>query len=83
MVLIFILNGVTLKTSNCPQNLKFGDFTLLFCKGRRENTLKYIPHMQHDCVYSLNLLFVFFAVAKLPFPLLSSLLSSLLKPHNL
>ena len=33
--------------SRCRQNLKCGDFTLLFCEFRQRNARKYMLHVQH------------------------------------
>ena len=50
-------NGFKVKTekdcfdvicSGCRQNLKFGDFTLLFCGVRQRNARKFMLHVQHD-----------------------------------
>ena len=49
-------NGFKAKTENdcfivicsrCRQNLKFGDFTLLFCGVRQRNARKFVLHVQH------------------------------------
>ena len=32
---------------SCPQNHKYGNFTLLFCRGRHGVVLKCVPHVQH------------------------------------
>ena len=34
--------------SRCRQNLKYGDFMLLFCGARKRKTLKCVAHEQHD-----------------------------------
>ena len=70
------LVGVTLKLrklneksavvrSCSQQNLEFGDFTLMFCRGWQRNVTKFKTHVQNCCFCSLNLLFcgVFNAVA--------------------
>ena len=70
------LVGVTLKLSrlnekfavmrSCSQqNLEFGHFNLMFCRGWQRNVTKFEIHMQNCCFCSLNLLFcgVFTAVA--------------------
>ena len=50
-------NGFKVKTENerfivicsrCRQNLKFGDFTLLFCGVRQINAQKFVLHLQHE-----------------------------------
>ena len=41
-----------------PQNVEFGHFTLLFCRGRQRNVPKCKTHLQSDCFCSLSLLFV-------------------------
>ena len=50
-------NGFKVKTENdcfiviysrCRKNLKFGDFTLLFCGVRQRNGRKFVLHVQHD-----------------------------------
>ena len=47
------------------QNLEFGHFTLMFCRGWQRNVTKFKTHVQNYCFCSLNLLFcgVFTAVA--------------------
>ena len=49
-------NGFKVKTENdcfivicsrCRQNLKFSDFTLLFCGVRQRNARKFVLHVQH------------------------------------
>ena len=70
------LVGVTLKLrklnekfavmcSCSQQNLEFGHFTLMFCRGWQRNVTKFETHVQNCCFCSLNLLFcgVFTAVA--------------------
>ena len=70
------LVGVTLKLrklnekfavmrSCSQQNLEFGHFTLMFCRGWQRNVTKFKTHVQNCCFCSLNLLFcgVFTAVA--------------------
>ena len=42
--------------SRSAQNLEFGHFTLLFCRGRHRNVSKFKTHVQSDCFSSLNLL---------------------------
>ena len=49
--------------SRSPQNLKCGHFTLLFCRGRQRNVLKWKTKVQSDCFCSLNLLFCGVVVA--------------------
>ena len=49
--------------SRSPQNLKWGHFTLLFCRGRQRNVPKIKTHVQSDCFCSLNLLFCGVVVA--------------------
>ena len=39
------------------KDLKFGHFTLLFCRGRQRNVPKCKTHVQSGCFYSLHLLF--------------------------
>ena len=50
------INGFKVKTENgfftvmcsrCRQNLKFGDFRLLFCGVRQRNARKFVLHVQH------------------------------------
>ena len=53
----------TVVRSRSPQNLKFGNFTLLFCRGRQRNVPKCKTHVQSDCFCSLNLLFCGIVVA--------------------
>ena len=53
----------TVVCSRSPQNLEFGHFTLLFCRGRQRNVPKFITHVQGDCLSSLNLLFCGVVVA--------------------
>ena len=43
--------------SRSRENLKFGHFTLLFCRGRQRNVPKCKTHVQSDCFCSLNPLF--------------------------
>ena len=70
------LVGVTLKLRKLPekfavmrscsqQHLKFGHFTLMFCRGWQRNVTKFEIHVQNCCFCSSNLLFrgVFIAVA--------------------
>ena len=70
------LVGVTLKfrklneklavmRSCSQQNLEFGHFTLMFCRGWQRNVTKFETHVQNCCFCSLKLLFcgVFTAVA--------------------
>ena len=40
---------LTFMRSRSPQNLKFGRFTLLFCRGGQRNVLKCIMHVQSQC----------------------------------
>ena len=40
--------------SRSPQNHKCGHFTLLFCRGRQRNVLKFKTHVQSDCFCSFN-----------------------------
>ena len=47
----------TFVCSRSPQNLEFGHFMLLFCRGRQRNVLKFKIHVHGDCFSSLNLLF--------------------------
>ena len=49
--------------SRSPQNLKCGNFTLLFCRGRQRTVPKCKMHVQSDCLCSLNLLFCGVVVA--------------------
>ena len=49
--------------SRSPQNLEFGHFTLLFCWWRQRNVPKHKTHVQSDCCFSLNLLFIDVLVA--------------------
>ena len=35
-------------SSRCRQNLKFDNFTLLFCGVRKRNARKFVLHVQHD-----------------------------------
>ena len=53
--------------SRSRENLKFGHFMLLFCRGRQRNVPKCKTHVQSDCLCSLSLLFcgVLVAVAVL------------------
>ena len=53
--------------SRSRENLKFGHFTLLVCRGRQRNVPKYKTHVQSDCFCSLSLFFcgVLVAVAAL------------------
>ena len=46
------------------QNLEFGRFALVFCRGWQPNVTKFETHVQNCCFCSLNLLFcgVFTAV---------------------
>ena len=48
-----------------PQNLGFGHFTLMFCRGWQRNETKFKTHVQNCCFCSLNLLLcgIFTAVA--------------------
>ena len=46
----------TVVCSCSPQNLKFGHFTLLFCRGRQRNVQKHITHVQSDCFLLINLI---------------------------
>ena len=39
------------------QNLEFGHFTLMFCRGRQRNVSKFKTLVQNCCLCSLNLLF--------------------------
>ena len=70
------LVGVTLKLgklnekfavmrSCSQQNLAFGHFTLMFCRGWQRNVRKFKTRVQNSCFCSLHLLFcgVFTAVA--------------------
>ena len=70
------LVGVTLKLrklnekfalmrSCSQQNLEFGHFPLMFCRGWQRNVTKFESHVQNCCFCPLNLLFcgVFTAVA--------------------
>ena len=34
--------------SRCRHNLKFGDFTLMFCGERQRNARKFMLHVQYD-----------------------------------
>ena len=56
-------NGLRVKTENdwfivicsrCRKNLKFGDFTLLFCGVRQKNARKSVMHVQHVYFSSFN-----------------------------
>ena len=56
-------NGFKVKTENnffivicsrCRQNLKFGDFTLLFCGVRQRNARKFVLHVQHVYFFFFN-----------------------------
>ena len=49
--------------SHSPQNLKCGNFLLLFCRGRQKNVPKCKTHVQSDCFCSLNPLFCGVVVA--------------------
>ena len=40
--------------SRCRQNLKFGDFTLLFSEVRQRNARKFVLHVQHDYFFIFN-----------------------------
>ena len=53
----------TVVCSRSPQNLEFGHFTLLFCRGRQRNVPKCKTHVQSDCFCSLNILFCSVVVA--------------------
>ena len=53
----------TVLCSHSPQNLKFGNFTLLFCRGRQRNVAKFKTHLQSDCFSSIKLLFCCVVVA--------------------
>ena len=70
------LVGVTLKLrklnekfavmrSSSQQNLEFGHFTMMFCRGWQRKVTKFETHVQNYCFCSLNLLFcgVFTVVA--------------------
>ena len=48
-----------------PENLEFGHFTLIFCRGWQRNVTKFKTQVQNCCFCSLNLLFcgVFTAIA--------------------
>ena len=59
-------SGVQVKTENkkfpvvcsrSPQNLEFGHFVLLFCRGRQRNVPKFIAHVQRLCFSHYILLF--------------------------
>ena len=45
------------------QHLKFGHFTLTFCRGWQPNVTKFKTHVQNCCFCSLNLLFCGFFTA--------------------
>ena len=47
----------TVIRSHSRENLKFGHFTLLFCRGRQRNVPKCKTHVQSDCFSSLSPLF--------------------------
>ena len=47
----------TVVCSHSPKNLKFGHFTLLFCRGQRRNVPNCKTHVQSGCFCSLDLLF--------------------------
>ena len=44
----------TFVRSRCRQNLKFGYFTSLLCRGRHEFVLKCVLHVQHNYFSSFN-----------------------------
>ena len=50
-------NSSSCAHARSPQNLKFGHFTLLFCRGRQRNVQKHKTHVQSYCFCRLNLLF--------------------------
>ena len=37
-----------------PQNLEFGHFTLMFCRGWQRNVTKFKTHVQNCCFCSLK-----------------------------
>ena len=73
----------TVVCSCSPQNLEFGPFTLLFCRGRQRNVPKYKTHVQVDCFPSLNLLFCSVVVVAAVILLLQSLALHQSKSNNL
>ena len=48
----------TVLCSRSPQNLEFYHSTLLFCKGRQRNLLRFKTHVQGDCICSFSKPFV-------------------------
>ena len=46
-----------LMCSCSQQNLEFGHFTLMFCRGWQQNVTQFETHVQNCCFCSLNLLF--------------------------
>ena len=50
-------DGFAVIRSRSRENLKFGHFTFLFCRGRQRNVPKCKTHVQSDCFCSLSLLF--------------------------
>ena len=53
--------------SSCHQNGKYGNFTLLFCRGRHGLVLKCVSHVQHDYFSSLDQSNSLFVALSLPF----------------
>ena len=83
-------NGVQVKKENekfpvvrsrSLQNLKFGHFTMLFCRGRQSNVQECKTHVQNACFCSLNLSFCgVVVVVVVVVACLSSLLNDSLQP---
>ena len=60
----------TVVCSRCRQNLEFGDFTSLLCRGPQKYLLKSVLHVQHDYLWFFNQWHHCFATLLLPSPLL-------------
>ena len=50
-------NKFAVMRSRSLENMKFGHFALLFCRGRQRNVPKCKTHVQSDCFCSLSPLF--------------------------
>ena len=58
----------TVACSHCRQNLEFGDFTSLLCRGPQKYLLKSVRHVQHDYLWFFNQWYHCFVTLLLPSP---------------
>ena len=72
----------TVACSRCRQNLEFGDFTSLLCRGPQKYLLKSVLHVQHDYLWFFNQWYHCFVTLLLPSPSLFLKLPNNVKlPH--